>query len=180
MAQKTLVTAEEFYRDYSGREGRHELVRGEVVTMTPPGIEHAGIALKAGSRLLDHATRRELGWVGVEGGFVLGPSTVRGPDVAFIRRERLPAGSAPRGFFQGAPDLAVGVVSPSDTAADLDVRVHDYLAAGASQVWVVYPDTRRVAVHDPDGTARWYTEDDTLDGGDLLPGFSVKVSEFFE
>ena len=179
MAQKTLLTAEQFYREYSGKDGCYELVQGEVVTMTPPGMGHAGISLTIGSLVRDHVSRHHLGWVGVEGGFVLSPNTVRGPDVAFIRSERVPAGGPPEGYFAGAPDLAIEVVSPSDTASELEVRVREYLEAGAAQVWVFYPKTRSVLVRGADGTARWYREQDTLEGGDLLPGFSVPIRDFF-
>jgi len=107
------------------------------------------------------------------------PDTVRGPDVAFIARERIPAEGLPRAFFEGPPDLAVEIVSPSDTAADLEIRVHDYLRNGALRVWVVYPDSRRVAVHRRDGTARWYSEDAAIEDEGLLPGFSLPLREIF-
>ena len=77
------------------------------------------------------------------------------------------------------PDLAVEIVSPSDTAVELEVKVHDYLRNGALRVWVVYPDSRRVAVHRPDGTARWYSEDAAIEDEGLLPGFSLPLREIF-
>lgn len=83
------------------------------------------------------------------------------------------------GFLRGAPDLAVEVVSPSNRAGDIQEKVREYLGAGGSQVWVVYPRTRSIAVHASPGGARVLGEDDTLHGGDLLPGLSVPVVELF-
>ncbi|MBI4339512.1 MAG: Uma2 family endonuclease [Chloroflexi bacterium] len=178
--QQTLLTVEDFYRLYSGKEGHYELVEGEVVKMAPPGFQHGEIALKIGSLLLAHAQQHRLGRVGVEAGFILGPGTVRGPDVAFVRQERIPAGGGPQAFFNGPPDLAVEVVSPSDTAAQIEMKVHDYLRSGVAQVWVAYPEGKRVHVYTKDGKALRYESGDALPGGDLLPGFSVAVREIFE
>lgn len=177
----TLLSAEDFFRLYSHKEGHYELVKGEVVEMPPPGIVHGGIAVNIASPLHTHVRRHNLGRVIVEGGFCLEcwPDTVRGPDVAFIRRERIPSEGLPQAFFAGAPDLAVEVVSPSDTAAELEAKVHDYLRAGSQQVWVAYPHSHRVVVFRPDGSAHWYSEEDTLEGGDLLPGYSLPVREIF-
>jgi Uma2 family endonuclease len=179
--QRTLLTAEEFFWLYSHKEGDYELVKGEVIEMPPPGGVHGGVAVNIASSLNTHVRQHQLGRVVVETGFCLGcrPDTVRGPDVAFVRQERVPPEGMPRAFFQGPPDLAVEVVSPSDTAAELETKVYEYLDSGAQRVWVFYPDTRRVAVHRPDGTARWYTEEDTLEDTELLPGFSLPIREVF-
>lgn len=180
--QHTLLTAEEFFRLYSDKEGHYELVKGEVIEMAPPGGVHGGVAVNIASALHVYVRQHDLGRVVVESGFRLesDPDTVRGPDVAFIRRERIPQGGLPRAFFTVAPDLAVEVVSPSDTAVELEAKVHDYLRAGAQRVWVFYPDSRRVAVYRPDGTTRWYGEDETLEDEELLPGFSLPLREVFE
>jgi Uma2 family endonuclease len=98
--------------------------------------------------------------------------------VSLVKAERLPD-RLPRGFFPGAPDLAVEVVSPGDTAAYLESKIQDYLGGGAQRVWVVYPDTRSVVVHQPNGTARRYGADDTLTDEELLPGFSLPLEELF-
>jgi Uma2 family endonuclease len=83
------------------------------------------------------------------------------------------------GFFTGAPDLAVEVVSPSDTASEIEQKVQDYLRSGTQRVWVVYPDSRRVQVYSPDGTSRGYREDAAIEDQDLLPGFSLSLGEIF-
>ena len=149
--------------------------------MAPPGGVHGGIAIRIGAALETFVRQHNLGRVVVESGFLLGsqPDTVRGPDVAFIARERIPAEGLPRAFFEGAPDLAVEIVSPTDNATELEIKVHDYLRNGAQRVWVVYPDSRRVAVHRPDGTARWYSEDAAIEDEELLPGFSLPLREIF-
>ena len=122
-----------------------------------------------------------LGRVVVGTGFQLGsrPDTVRGSDVAFIARKRVPADGLPRAFFLGAPDLAVAIVSPSDTTDGLEMKVSDYLRNGSRSVWVVYPDSQRVQILRPDGTGRWYGEDSEIQEPELLPGFSILLHEIF-
>ena len=102
--------------------------------------------------------------------------TVRAPDVAFVARERYPNG-LPKEFVDGPPDIAVEVVSPSDTHAEVMVKVGEYLDAGARLVWVVSRGTRSVTVHRPDGTAHTLRGDDILSGEDVLPSFEIRVGE---
>jgi Uma2 family endonuclease len=122
-----------------------------------------------------------LGVVVIGAGFTLErhPDTVYGPNVSFVRKERVPKEGLPQGYFEGAPDLAVEVVSPWDTASQMELKVHDYLRTGAQRVWVVYPDSWRVAVHRPDGQARWYGQDETIEDEELLPGFSLPLRQIF-
>jgi Uma2 family endonuclease len=113
-------------------------------------------------------------------GFVLSrnPDIVRSPDVAFLRNERLK--SIPEeGFFEGAPDLAVEIVSPSESATTLARKIRQYLQAGTHTVWVVYRKTREVHVYEAAGKTSFLTEADTLESPELLPSFCVKVAEFF-
>ena len=107
------------------------------------------------------------------------PDTVRGPDVSFIRRERAPSGDALDKFTEGPPDLAVEVVSPSNAAGKIARKVGEYLASGAGLVWVAYPSKRLVIVHTPDGAKRMVREPESLDGGEVLPGFTLPVAEVF-
>jgi Uma2 family endonuclease len=179
--QRTLFTAEEFFRLYSHRDGDYELVKGEVVKMAPPGGVHGGTAVNIAIALGTFVRQHGLGRVVVESGFRLEsqPDTVRGPDVAFIRKERLLEGSLPRAFFTIPPDLAVEVVSPSDTASDMEMKVQDYLRNGTQRVWVVYPDSRRIQAFFPDGSALGYSEDTAIEDEELLPGFSLPLQEVF-
>ena len=173
------LTVEEFFR-LPGDETRMELVRGRVVREPPAGFEHGHLAVVIAYRLKAFVSREDLGLVvGAETGFVLfdDPPTVRAPDAAFVARERLPEDRA--GFARLAPDLAVEVVSPSNTVAEVHDKVCDFLDAGTRLVWIVEPRRRTVMVYRSRDDIRLLTEDDELDGGDVLPGFSVRVGELF-
>jgi Uma2 family endonuclease len=108
------------------------------------------------------------------------PDTVRAPDVAFVRAERIAEARLPTGFWPGAPDLAVEVLSPSDTADEVGEKVAEYLRAGTELVVLVYPRTRPVGLFRPDSTARFLTEDETLALGEPLPGFTCRVADLFD
>lgn len=179
----TLLTGDDLLRMSAAQEAcyRFALVEGELKKMPPTGGPHGEMAINLGAHLLAHVRQRRLGHVVGDVGFYLrrDPDTVRAPDVAFIRAARVPAGKLPEGFFPGPPDLAVEVVSPGDTATEMEAKVRDYLASGVLRVWVVYPDTRTVVVYRPDGTATRYGEDGVLQDEELLPGFSLSLRELF-
>ena len=179
--QRTLLSADDFFRQYSNKDRRYELAKGEVIEMPPPGWVHGGIAVNIAVALGSFVRQNGLGTLVVESGFRLtsNPDTVRGPDVAFVTRERVPAEGPPREFFPGPPDLAVEIVTPSDSAGDLEIKVSEYLSGGTKCVWVVYPDSRRVVVHRPDGIAQTYGEDSNIEEPELLPGFSLSLGEIF-
>lgn len=107
------------------------------------------------------------------------PKMVRIPDVSFTRKERTPAEGPAKGHARIAPDLVVEVLSPNDLAADLIAKLEDYHAAGVPLLWVVDPATRSVRVERGDGSGRQLGPDDTIDGGDVLPGFRCPVAAFF-
>lgn len=176
-----LVTAAEL-EGWSSEDERVELVRGKVERMAAAGFEHALIAAAIFRALDRYVGEKRSGYVvSTEAGFVLArdPDTVRAPDVAFVTAERTAAQERPEGFFEGAPDLAVEVVSPTDAGEAIEAKVLDYLDAGTRQVWVVYPRRRTVRVVESRQVSRILGADDTLDGGDLLPGFAVRVGELF-
>jgi len=160
---------------------RYELVRGELVSVSPSAI-WPGIVAGNVFGLLWEFLRRHTG-IGVcgisEAGFRLSsdPDTVRAPDVWFVHAERVPPAGIPEGFWPGAPDLAVEVLSPSDRFVDVMRKVQEYLRAGAQLVWVIDPKGRSAAVFRPDGVPLLLGEDDLLDGGDLLPGFSLRLCD---
>ncbi len=178
--QKTLLTAEEFYLFCCQNEGRYELVDGEVVEMAPANDEHGEIASYITTAFTIYSRRRGVGRSRVDTGYRLriGPDTVRGPDVSFVLRPRVEGRGS--GFVPGAPDIAVEVVSPSNTAAEVARKVAEYLAAGSQRVWVVYPAGRRVVIHSADGSVISYSGDDVITDEELLPGFSLPLSEIFE
>ena len=105
------------------------------------------------------------------------PGLVRKPDVSFVRRGRLPGDIAPRGWVRIPPDLAVEVVSPGDTAEDLEEKLEDYQKAGVPLVWVIYPKARKARVFRPDGPPAELEEDDVLSGEDVIPGFCCPLRE---
>ena len=183
--QKTLLTADEFYDFCCQNDGRFELVKGEVVELSPVNDEHSGIAINIGTAFNNYSRRYGFGQAGVEAGYMLltGPDTVRGPDVSF---RLVPRGERRQsmGFLPGAPDIAVEVISPSNTAATVARKVAEYLDAGAQRVWIAYPATRtairHVIIHHPNGTTITYSGEDVITDEELLPGFSLTLSEIFE
>src|SRR5437867_2182088 len=153
---------------------RHELVKGELRTMSPPGGEHGDLAMTIGRHVHAFVGRHRLGRaLAAETGFVFrrDPDTVRAPDVAFIRTERIPPEGVPKGYIPVAPDLVVEVVSPGDTAAEVQEKVEEWLGFGVRAVWVVYPFGPRLQLHLPDRSSRTLGPDDEVDGGEALPGF---------
>jgi Uma2 family endonuclease len=174
-----LLTIEEFER-LPDDGWRLELVRGQVIREPPTGFEHGVVAIHMGAILLAFVEENELGKVvGTEAGFVLSvePPTVRAPDIAFVSEERL--NFDPKRFAPLAPDLAVEVLSPSNTVSEIHDKVLDYLAAGTRLVWVADPVLRTVTAYRSRHDIRLLAAQDEIDGGDVLPGFRCKVSELF-
>jgi Uma2 family endonuclease len=172
------TTAEELLR--AGDIGRCELIRGKLRMMLPAGFEHGRIALNLTAAIANHVKSHELGTVlAAETGFLLArdPDTVRAPDLAFIRASR-PRGPQ-RGYYPGAPDLAVEVLSPDDRPGYVREKVAEWLEAGANAVWVVDPAERTVTVHEPGKAPVAFGEADLVPGGDLLPGLELRVRDVF-
>jgi Uma2 family endonuclease len=174
MSATALMTADELLKI---PEKHAELVRGVLIVREPPGLRHGRIALDLGRRLADHVDANRLGRVYVESGFKLAsnPDTVRGPDVAFISRARLPE-PEPVGYAALAPDLVVEILSPRDRPGELLGRVADCLSAGTRLVWVIDPDRRLARVYRADGTEEIVTADQALQGEDVVPGFTCPLS----
>ncbi len=162
---------------------RYALVDGELRRMTPAGFRHGALVVRVMVPLAVHVKAHALGIVcGAETGFVLrrNPDTVLAPDVAFVRRERIPASGEPTTFWDGAPDLAVEVVSPGDTRREAAEKVAAWLSAGTRAVWVVSYRNTSITIHEPGRTPRRLTEKNTLDGAPLLPGFRLPVADIFK
>jgi len=177
-----LMTADELLRLPDDGK-RHELVRGELRTMPPSGDEHGELAGTFQSSLGPYVRAHRLGRTYIaDAGYLLttDPDTVRAPDVAFVRRERVEATGRLRGFRPGAPDLVVEVISPNDLYTEVDEKVAEYLEHGARLVFVVNPRRRTVAEHRPGEPVRVLTVEDTLDGHDVVPGWSLPVRDLFE
>lgn len=175
-----LVSAEELEK-FPGDDFRYELVDGRVIRMSPVGYLHGRVVMRFGSLLEQHVRSRRLGVILTEVGFKLksNPDTVRAPDIAFIRRERIPTVD-PRGFWNGPPDLAVEVLSPDDTAAEIAAKAAEYIAHGVELVLVVDPEDRTVSLYS--GTASPISRhvDEDLDLGRVIPGFRCSVTQIFD
>jgi Uma2 family endonuclease len=173
-----LVTAEELLQ--MPAEGMViELIDGEIKKMSPAGFEHGRIAMLAGASLSTFVRQRGLGEVtAAETGFILrrNPDTVRAPDVAFVSKERFVQTS---GYFPGAPDLAIEVVSPNDTYSDVDAKVLDWLRSGVRLVIVIDPSKRSAVIHRSMTETLRIGVEGVLDGGDVVPGWTLPLRELF-
>jgi Uma2 family endonuclease len=180
MSTKTLLTAAELEQMPDDDSVRTELDEGELITMPPAGEEHGGFEIQIGAILHNFVKHRKLGKVyGSSAGFRLKDDTMRAPDVAFVRSARI-ASIKSKGFAKGAPDLAVEIFSPSDSVRQLMRKVKQYFAAGTHTVWIVYPYPQEVQILEVTGADRLLQGSDPIEAPELLPGFSVPISEFFE
>jgi Uma2 family endonuclease len=174
-----LLTADDLFDLPADR--RCELVKGELIDMPPPGFKHGTVINEIAFLLNVYVRKLKLGRVlGAETGFRLcrDPDTVRGIDIAFVRANRIPEQENFR-HFEGAPDLAVEVLSPSDTVTALEDKIADLLSAGAIMVWVVNPMRKTVVIHRQGQQPRVLESTDSIDGGEVLPGFTESVESFF-
>jgi Uma2 family endonuclease len=176
----SAMTADEFFQ-LPPIVGRMELVAGEVRTMSPAGFGHGEFMLNIGEVVRQFVRTHQLGAVsGGDIGFVLSrnPDTVRAPDLAFLRSERVPPGRRLK-FIEGPPDLAVEILSPDARASEVAAKTEAWLTAGTRMVWNVDPRNNTVTIHVPSQPPRTLAVADQLDGGDVLPGFSCPVSVVF-
>ena len=180
MTAPALLTAEDLPR-LQPPDKRTELVRGRMIVREPAGFRHGEVAVNVTVLIAQFVRARNLGRVlAAETGFVLfmNPDTVRAPDVAFVRHERIPD-QLPTGYARFSPDLAVEVLSPDDRPGEVLEKVADWLKAGTRLVWVIDPERRSARAYREDGTIAMLAESDILDGEDVLPGFTCDVSELF-
>ncbi len=176
-----LLTAEDLLSvDVAGKST--ELIRGHLVVREPPGTRHGGIAARLTYLLGRFVYGNELGSVFAQDtGFKLEsrPDTVRAPDVAFLSRERA-AAIPPRGYAELAPDLAAEILSPDDRPGEVLAKIGTFLDAGTKLVWVIDPERAQARVYRADGTERMIDADGSLDGEDVLSGFTVTLREILE
>lgn len=172
MATRTLLTFEEFV-NFQDDGKKHELLEGEAVTMPPAKRPHSRIQQNLQDALRPYVREHGMGEVHMEVGFKLSARSWLQPDVSFVRTNQIQRGD-PNEYYEGAPALAVEVASESNTAAQLDLKMELYFAHGSEEVWVVFPQTRHVRVHFPDGHSE--TLSATLNS-ELFPGWSVPVAE---
>lgn len=175
-----LLTADQFYSDYGGRD--FELVRGKAVPMTPTGATHGRIDNKIARRVGQYVEDHRLGAVFSNTGFILarGPDLIRAPDQAFVGAERINQQPPPEhGFWEIPPDLAIEIVSPKDSAEEIGSKVADYLSYGVRLVWVVYPRLRQLHLFRHGRDPRILAGTDTVDGEEVLPGFSLSLDDLW-
>jgi Uma2 family endonuclease len=176
-----LVTAEDLARIPDDGH-RSELVEGRLVRMSPVSFDHGRVVLRLGFLLSRHLEQHPSGVVGTEIGFELAsnPDTVRGPDIAFIRNDRVPS-PGKRGFFKGAPDLVIEVLSPDDRPGETRTKVGDYLARGVTLVIVIDPDDKTATICRAGAAAvTLESETDALNLEDVIPGFQCQLRDIFQ
>ena len=181
-AETKLLTAGDLLR-LDGKGVRGELIRGVLCETMPAGYEHGTIVMNLGAELRNFIKPRKLGSLTASDSGVWlerDPDTVREPDIAYFSSERMPPGERVTGYAEVAPNLVVEVVSPSNTIREVNDKALMWLSYGVSLVWVVYPNTRTVDVYQGGRAVTTLTEDDSLDGLDVLPGFACAVSEVFD
>lgn len=176
-----LMTAEDLWHLPDDGQ-RHELIEGVLTTMAPPGGEHGKLAVRLSSRLTVYVEANKLGEVFVETGCIIrrNPDVVLSPDAAYISYERLPGGKLPKGFINGTPELVAEIISPDDLYTEVAEKVAKWLAAGTLMVLVINPRHRTVTVHRPTSTSTPLTEDDQIDGAEVVPGWTMPVRSLFE
>ena len=184
--QEQFITAESFLAlveqpQYQDRV--LELVEGAIIEMSKPTLKHGIITMRLAVLIANHVDAKDLGVVtAAETGFVLernphGRDTVRGLDIAFVSKSRVPE-SLEYTWYETGPDLAVEVISPNNRAGDIHLKVMQLLNAGTRLIWLIYPESRTIVTHTATGANTLY-ESDTLSGGDVLPGFEIRVGDIF-
>jgi Uma2 family endonuclease len=184
--QEQFISADHFLELVDAPEYQDrvlELVEGALVEMSKPTWKHGIITMRLALKIANHAAANDLGEVpAAETGFALernpyGRDTVRGVDIAFVSKARIPE-QMDFTWLDMGPDLAVEVISPNNKAGDIHLKVMQLLNAGTRLVWLVYPESRTIVAHTADGAVT-LSEADTLSGRDVLPGFQLRVSEIF-
>ncbi|MDH3717309.1 MAG: Uma2 family endonuclease [Planctomycetota bacterium] len=174
-----ISTAEQLWQ--ANLPQRCELVRGELRMMSPTGGEHGVVTMNMAAPMATFVKQHRLGYVfGAETGFIIArdPDSVRAPDVAFVRNDRV-EGKIPQRFFPGAPDIAVEVLSPSESDSDVCEKTEAWLAGGCSEVWLVNPQRKTAFKCTVSGKSVDRKQVETFTS-DLLPGFRLEVAELFQ
>jgi len=180
MTTTQTMTADQVFAR-SSELGRCELVKGELIMMSPAGGGHGRVAAKLAFYLQQWANEHGGEVYGAETGFVLerNPDTVRAPDAAWISSERAAQADTSK-FIPIPPDMLAEVLSPNDKAEEVAEKTQWWLDHGVRLIWIADPANRCVTVHLPSGDAHVYRADDTFSGGDVMPGLAVAVQELFD
>ncbi len=159
---------------------KYELVNGEII-MGPAGFEHGEIIMRLATALRVYAIQKKLGTVlDSSTGFWMKNGNCRSPDISFIKKDRLKGfKSLPKGFIEGAPDLAIEVLSPTDSIENTHAKITEYFDSGAKLVWIINPEDQTVHIYHSKHPYKLLLPEDYIDGEDLIPGFSMKIAELF-
>jgi Uma2 family endonuclease len=179
--QPTLLTAEDLLKK-SDDSFRYELVKGIIRKMPPAGFEHGVRAVKIVRYLDVHTEKHKLGYVcGAETGFKISqdPDTVLAPDAAFVSQNSIDEQGIPKGYWVGAPDLAVEIISPNDTYTEVAEKADQWLSAGCKMVWVINPRRETVEVYRSNEDITVLRGDDILEGKEVIEGFQCRVEDLF-
>ena len=177
-----LMTADELLELPRGQH-RYELINGELKTMSPASHDHGRIAMRIGATLAEFVWRNNLGEAyAAETGFLLtsNPDTVLAPDAAFISEEHARRGRDRKGYWPGPPDIAVEVLSPSETGPKARKKIEEWLGYGTKQVWIVNPKKQTLTVHWASGESKTFSSEEIFEADELLRGFSVAVADIFK
>jgi Uma2 family endonuclease len=179
ITQKRNWTDEEFMALPDG--DRYELVNGELIIVGNSGMEHGNLGAFLCGLLEIYARRNKLGSTfDSSTAFTMKTGNKRSPDISFVAKDRLKGlKKLPKGFFQGAPDLAVEIISPSNTFDEIHTKIVEYFDSGSKLVWVIHPDEESVLVYHKPQPDKLLQRTDSLDGETIIPGFTVPVAELF-
>ena len=180
VAERKLVTADDVWK--MGEDAHVEVIRGELREVAAAGGRHGRVGGRFAFHLSSYGIQNGVGDTYTsETGFIIeqSPLTLLVPDVVFIKNEHLPEGGEPVGFFKTPPDVVVEVRSPSQTVNEFFEKVDSYLNFGVPLVWAADFEGRTITAFYRTGPVRVYRAGELLDGGDVLPGFSVPVDDFF-
>ncbi len=177
--QRKTYTAEDVW-ELSLRDEHYELINGELILMSPGKQTHGRLIAWLAIVLGNHIISNKLGAIyGAETGYTMPNGDVIAPDVSFTVQARIPANDDQPGFTTVAPDLAVEVMSASNTRIEMQQKVDLFFSAGTRQVWVFYPKSKTVYVYTAPDKVVILRGDAIIEGGDVLPGFALKVSDVY-
>jgi Uma2 family endonuclease len=181
VASEPKIWTDEEFMALPDEGGRYELVNGEVITIGNSGMEHGNLGMFLGGAIEIYVRPRKLGVTcGSSTAFTMKSGNKRSPDVSFVARERLPGVKRlPKGYFLGAPDLAVEVISPSNTFEEIHNKLVDYFESGCRLAWVIHPDEQWVLVYRQPQPDRLLKITDVLTGEEIIPDFTLALSELF-
>ncbi len=182
MTDTRVLTADDLL-SLHGEGVRGELIQGVLHKTMASGVRHGKIVVRLVSALFDHSEPKGLGTlVASDSGVLLerDPDTVREPDIAFTSAEKMPLGADITGYAEVVPDLVIEIRSPSEGRRVVYDKACMWISHGVRLVWVIHPDTRTVDVHRPGSPVATLAGDDTIDGGDILPGFTCALATVFD